>query len=189
MTPIRQFTLSMIALLVAAAHASGQDFPAPKPGEGQKIFVEDVGTWDAVMKMYFEGPQGPAVEYKGVEVNELVSGGLFLKTSFKAKMGDVDFEGHGLVGYDEETKEYLSTWVDTFSATPTQTKGTWDAETKTLTVFNTVDGPDGAQMKMKQVTTRTGPGTKKMEHFLLLGDQAVKLMELVATKRKKIEGK
>lgn len=184
MTTCRTIALTLtLAALAFGPGASAQDFPNPQPAEAHKLFAEDAGTWDATIKMFLAGPDAPPTEYKGVETSETVCGGLFAKTSFKAKMGEHDFEGHGLTGYDPATKEYVGTWVDSFSMTPTPMKGKYDAEKKTLTVKLTVPTGDGGTIEMKQVTTRLDQDTKKFENFLMIDGNETKVMEIVSKKR------
>jgi hypothetical protein len=122
---------------------------SPRPSEAHKVITGGAGTWDAIVKMYFRGPRGPATESKGVETSETISGGFYSLTTFKYKMGDKDFEGHGLFGYDPRTKEYVGTWVDNFTTIPTQLKGKYDPDQKTLTMFGTVADEAGNEIKQK----------------------------------------
>jgi hypothetical protein len=124
------------------------------------------------------------LEYKGVEVNELVGGGLYLKTSFTFKMGgQSQFEGHALMGFDPGAKKYVGTWVDNFTTVPRRIEADYDAAAKTLTDRSIVAG-----MKTKQITTWSSDTQKKSEIFMLIDaggkETEVKLMEIAATKRK-----
>lgn len=159
-----------------------------QPTEAHKIFADDAGTWDVDVKMYFQGPGGPASESTGVETTELVSGGLYARSSYHGKMREEDFEGHGLMGYDPRTEEYVLTWADNFTAVPTQFKGKFDAEKRTLTMFaSVVDVGTGEEMQVKHVTTFVDATTKTFASFLIVdaGGQKVevKLMETTAKKR------
>jgi hypothetical protein len=137
--------------------------------------------------MYFRGPTGPPTESTGVETNELVSGKKYLRTSFKYKMGSLDFEGHGLVGYDPRSKEYIGTWVDNFTSVPTQKKGTYDPNKKTLTLFGTAVDGAGNEIKHKEITTFVDSQTKTLEIFMIIDadgkPQDIKLMDMTAKKR------
>lgn len=179
----RRRALSLLVAIAVADAAAAQDFPDPQPGEAHRILAEDAGTWDARIKMFLAGPDAPPTEYKGVETDELVCNGLFLKTSFQAKMGERDFSGHGLTGYDPASKEYVGTWVDSFSITPLQTVGSYDAGKKTLTVQLAVPTGEGGKLQMKQVTTRLDDNTKKFESFMVIEGNEIRLMEMVLVKR------
>lgn len=181
-------TLICIFVVSVSTSAYAQDIPIPKPGKAQNILAKDVGAWDCEVKIFVKGPQGPPSESKGVEVNRLVSGGLHLQTTFKCRILDQQFEGHGLMGYDSRSKKYIGTWVDNFSTTPAQLTARYDEKTNTLTVLSTVVDGSGKELQQKQVTTWIDASKKKFEIFLVIeaGDKKIdiKLMEMTATKRK-----
>jgi Protein of unknown function (DUF1579) len=181
---VRAVTFMAIALSIQLL---AQQPPGPQPTEAHKLFADDSGTWDCTVKMYFQGPKGPATESSGVEINELVSGGLYSRDTFKYKMRDKEFEGHGLFGYDPRTKEYVGMWVDNFTSVPTQMKGKYDSEKKTLTMVGTVVDGAGNEIKQKQVTKYTDINTKTMQIFMIIDaggkSRAIKLMEMTAKKR------
>ena len=178
--------LIVLALCCIAAPLFAQK---PKqPTEAHDVLAHEAGTWDMDVRMYFQGPNGPPSESKGVEEAEVICGGLYLRTTYHGKMREQDFEGHGLTGYDPRTGEYAITWVDNFSAVPTQLRGKYDAETKQLTVRGTVfDVTSGQELNVKQVTTFVDEKTKTFESFLVLeadGKTAeIKLMETIGKKR------
>ncbi|QDU36854.1 hypothetical protein Mal4_11540 [Maioricimonas rarisocia] len=185
---MRSMSVALVMLLVTPAFA--QDFPNPQPGDAHEILARDAGTWDCTLRMYLQGPDGEPTEYKGTEVNRLVSGDLYLRTRFTAKMGDRKFEGHGLMGYDPRSEKYTGTWVDNFSVIPSRFSGTYDAESKTLTIYNTVvHDESGAEFKQKQVTVWEDDSHKEFTIYLVVESdgktQDVKLMEMTAVKKPK----
>jgi hypothetical protein len=178
-----------VMCLLAAAGAQAQDAPMPKPGKPHEVFAKDAGTWDCDVKMYFAGPDMPPSEFKGLEVIELVSGDMYLRSTFTCKMGDAgDFEGHSLMGYDPRTKKYVGTWVDNFTSAPSALEGEYDEAAKTLTIHSSVVDEGGETLNSKQVTTWSDDSSKKFEVFLVVeaGDEKidVKLMDMTAKKRK-----
>jgi hypothetical protein len=180
---------SKLALFVVVAVWGGQILAqdTSNVADPHKVFAEEAGTWDATVKMYFRGPNGPPTESSGVQTVELVSGGKFSRTTSTYMMRDREFEGHGLFGYDPRTSEYTGLWVDNFTTIPTQLKGTYDVAKKTLTLHGTVADGAGNEIKQKQVTTFVDAQTKTLEIFMLIDadgtTQEVKLMEMTATKR------
>ncbi len=177
--------LCMLAVCISTS-AGAQDLP--KPGKAHALFARDAGTWDCDLKMFFQGPQAPPTEFKGVEVNKLVSGDLYLQTSFKCQMGDRSFEGHSLMGYDPRSKKYVGTWVDNFTSIPSRIKGEYDQDARTFTVHKAVVDASGKELKSKQITTWLDESRKKTEIFLVVqaGEKEIniKLMEMLAKKRK-----
>jgi hypothetical protein len=163
-------------------------FPA-KTDKPHELFSRDAGTWDCQVKMFFRGPAGPPVEFKGVEVNELVSGGLYQRTSFKYSMGNRgEFEGHALVGYDPRIQKYVGTWVDNRTTVPSRIEAEFDESEKTMTDRRTVVDGRGKEFKSKQITTWLDDSSKKLEIFMTVEadgkETDIKLMEMIATKRK-----
>jgi hypothetical protein len=159
----------------------------PQPTDAHKVLTDSAGTWDCKVKMFFRGPKGPPTESSGVETNEPLGDGYHLRTTFKYKMRDRQFEGQGLYGYDPRTKDYVGTWVDNFTAVPCQLKGKYDAEQKTLTLFGTVVDATGNEIKQKQVTKDIDKDTKTMEIYMIIDaagkPREIKLMEMTAKRR------
>jgi hypothetical protein len=186
---LKPLLISFAVILFAAQLFAQQahKFTIPKPSDAHKILANDAGTWDTVVKMFFEGSTSPPVEYKGVETAELVRSGLYLRTIAKCKMGDQDYEGHTLVGYNPRSKEYTGTSVNNFVAAPIQMKGTYDAEKKTLTMLSAVVDGKGNEIKQKEVTKFIDDKTKTFTSFMLVDaggkEMAIKLMEVTAKKR------
>jgi hypothetical protein len=177
----------LLAIVVLSVPLYAQELPNPQPGEAHKVLAKDAGTWDAEIKMYMQGPDGPPTTYTGVETNELVSGGLFSRSVFKARMGDRDYEGHGLNGYDGNSKEYVSLWADSLNGAPSVVKGTYDPAKKELTSLTTVKDPAGQELKQKMVTRYVDDRTREFRIFLVLDlggqTQELKLMEMTLKKR------
>jgi hypothetical protein len=144
-------------LSLVAGIASAQAPPAPKPGPEHEILKGDVGAWDATVESFMGGPT--PMTSKGTETNVLM-GGLWLVTEFKADMMGMPFQGHGVTGYDANKKKYVGTWVDTMSFGLGHSEATWDAATKTMT--GTTEGPDpsGQIQKMKSVVTYKDADTR-----------------------------
>jgi hypothetical protein len=176
--------LSAICFATGAASQT-----ATKHQPAHDLIAKEAGTWDCDVKMYLKGPKAEPSEFKGVEVNTLVSGGLYVQTSFKFKMGNArEFEGHSLIGYDPRAKAYVGTWVDNLTTIPRQIKGEYNEAVKTLTTRSTVVDNAGKEIQSKEITTWLDDAKKKTEIFMIIdigGKQTdVILMESTATKRK-----
>lgn len=180
--------IAFIPLLLFSPSLFAQGFPQPKPGAAHKIFAHDAGTWDCEVKMYMAGPEGPPVTFKGVEKNELVSGDLYLLSEFKAKMGEQDFEGRALMGYNPKSKKYEGTWADSFTSAPSQMTGEFDDESRVMTLLCKVQDESGEEMLQKQVTKYHDDDTKTFTLYLVVDEGGktsdLKVMEMTAKKRK-----
>jgi hypothetical protein len=129
-----------LLLLIAGRGALAQEQEwMVKPTKEHELLKRDVGTWDATVKIWpMEGAQ--AMESKGTETNELLTGGLWLVTRFEGEAGGMPFTGVGTTGYDPVEKKYVGTWVDSMTPHLMISKFNYDADAKTWT--GTAEGRD-----------------------------------------------
>jgi hypothetical protein len=148
---LRQALSALVALLIVAGLSLAQEFP--KPGPEHEKLKEYVGTWDAVMKM--EGQ-----ESKCTATYKSICGGMWIQSDFQGDLGGIKFEGHGLDGYNQHTKKYISVWVDSMSSATMHMEGNYDAEKKLVVMTGESLGPDGKPQKFKATTEN-----KDKDHF------------------------
>jgi len=90
------------------------------------------------------------MESKGVEVNALGLGGLWLITEFKCDTAGMPFEGRGLFGYDPAVKKHVGTWVDNTGYWQAVSSGTCPDGCKTVTSTFKGQGMDGKPAAFKE---------------------------------------
>lgn len=151
-------TMRVIAGLVAGlglcgltSVSSAQDSHVPKPTPEHERLAHGVGTWDATIKSWMQGPGAEPTVSKGVETVKLMPGGLWALSEFHGKFGDMDFHGNGQSGYDPLKKKYIGTWVDSMETTVMVMEGEFDNQSKTLTMYSKGVGPDGKPYDAKMV--------------------------------------
>jgi hypothetical protein len=166
---------------------AAQEMP-PKPTAEHKIVTADEGTWDATAKSYQNGPDSEPVVSKGVEVNRIVTGGLWLSSIYKGDFGGIAFEGHGNFGYDPGKKKYVGTWIDSMSPSLIVLEGTYNPETKTMTYVGDVGSPtDSTKVTYKMVTTAKSDSSRIFTLYMTgtqTGGKEAKIMQTEYTKRK-----
>jgi hypothetical protein len=181
-------TLACLAASFLAATALAQEPPAaPKPGPEHKVLADDLGTWDATVKSFMGGPGSEPMVSKGVETNELMTGGLWVLSKFEGSFGPAKFEGRGQFGYDPVKKKYVGTWIDSMSPTLSTLEGEYDAKTRTMTyVGDGYDVHQKAKYTQKMVTTLKNDGSRVFTLYMKFeGEPAeAKFMEITYTKRK-----
>jgi Protein of unknown function (DUF1579) len=143
MKALRLLCVAAVAGLILPPGARAQE--QPKPGPEHEVLKKLEGTWDATMKMM-------GMESKGTMVWKMDLGGLWLSSSFEGEFGGAKFYGKGFDSYDGTKKKYTSVWVDSMSGSPMTMEGTFDKDTKTLTMAGEGPGPDGKPMKFKMVS-------------------------------------
>jgi Protein of unknown function (DUF1579) len=116
-----------------------------------------VGNWDATIES--TGRDGKPVTNPATATVKL-SGGRWLVTDFDGTFMGGPFIGHEVLGYDPVAKKYLLNWVDSAATSFSTGEGTYNPQTKTLTL--SVTGRDDASGKM--VTWRQVDIWKDADH-------------------------
>jgi hypothetical protein len=171
----------------AASMATTQEGPeVPRPTSEHKVLAADVGTWDATITSYM-GPPGaePAVS-KGVEVNEMMTGGLWLVSRFEGEIGGMKMEQRGQFGYDPVKKKYIGTSIVSMNPTLSVFEGTYDTKTRTMTyVGGVVDPASKTTLTQRIVSTSKDDTTRAFTLYIKpAGGDEVKAIEIRYTKRK-----
>jgi hypothetical protein len=126
---------------------------ASSPGAPHKELVKMAGSWTTHVKSWMD-PKSPAPEESdGTADYAAILGDRFISEKFTGKMMGQPFEGFGIVGYNNVTKEYETSWADTLGTAILTMKGTADKSGKTITETGTMVDPTGRPTKMKGVTT------------------------------------
>jgi hypothetical protein len=79
-----------LAALVIGATSIGkaqENTPIPSPTAEHRILAAEEGTWDAAIKSYPNGPESEPMVAKGVEINTVMTGGLWVTSVFRADFG------------------------------------------------------------------------------------------------------
>ena len=170
-----------------AAVAKAQESPVPKPTPEHERLAKDVGTWDATIKTWMQGPKSEPSVSKGVEVAKLMPGGLWVLSEFHGKFGDMAFHGQGQTGYDPAKKKYIGTWVDSMEPTIMITEGDFDPQTNTLTMTAKGIATDtGKPYEAKMTSVYKDKDTRVFTMFMKsdqTGGEFSKFMEITYVKR------
>jgi hypothetical protein len=143
MKTVRIWCVAAVAAVILAPSARAQEFP--KPGPEHEVLKKLEGTWEATMKVM-------GMESKGTMVWKMDLGGLWLTSNFEGDFGGMKFQGKGFDSYDANKKKYVSVWLDSMSTAPMTLEGTYDKETKTLTMAGEGPGLDGKPTKYKMTS-------------------------------------
>ena len=148
----RQSWLTTVTLVAFCARAAAQD-QSPQPTPQHEVLKQDVGTWDATVKVW-PNPGAEPITSHGTEKNELLPGGLWLVSRFEGEIAGMPFTGVGTTGYDPDEKHYVGTWADTMSPHLMTMKGDYDPATKTMSATAEVHSPETGQMVTLKETGR-----------------------------------
>jgi len=157
------------------------------PGAAHKKLEIMVGTWDAEVKMWMNGPAGEPTISKGTSENKLVLGGRYVQQDFTGEMMGQPFSGVGYTGYDNFKKRYVSFWIDNMSTAMSTMEGNLDKEGKAFTTWGKMDEPMTGEKgkKIKYVTRIINNDTQTFEVYdvVAYGDKKP-TMQITYTRKK-----
>ncbi len=113
------------------------------PGEHHANLKPLAGKWKMSSK-FRQVPEAPWNESGGESTIEWILGGRFLNQRVLSPATDafpMDFEGFGLLGYDNFAKEYLAIWTDNFSTGLMHFKGSCNTSGKVITFAGEYNHP------------------------------------------------
>ena len=155
------------------------------PGEQHKKLAELVGTFDCTMTCWMPGAPEPMVS-KGVNKNEMILDGRWLKGDFVGEMMGQKYTGIGLLGYDNAAKMYVGSYIDSMSTMMSQHTGQADASGNIITLHaENIDCMTGQKAKMRMVFNLTNKDRYTFEFFMPGADgKEIKAMEIIYTRAK-----
>jgi hypothetical protein len=196
--------IAIVAALVAglAAPAAAEDKPkkagavdekaameawqkAMTPGEGQKRLAPIVGTFETKVRTWM-APSKPPEDTAGTSVNTWVLGDRYVQMKYEGIFMGESFNGMGFTGFDNVSKKYVSTWMDTAGTGMMWSTGTMDPAGKVLTMKATVNDPaTGKPSPADTKLTITDNDHHKMEMWGKGPDgKTAKIMEIEYTRKK-----
>jgi len=101
----------------------------PAPTEEHKRLEKLLGRW-AGPEQLSPSPWGSGGPAHGESEMSVVCDGFFVVQDYtEKKEGRVTFRGHGVFGWDSNSKEYTWYWVDSIGApAPAPARGTWNGD-------------------------------------------------------------
>jgi hypothetical protein len=152
---------------------------AGEPGEMHKWLARGVGNWDATVKMTYPGEA--STESVGTMKIEMIFGGRYQKGYFKGDMMGMPFEGFETTGYNNTTKMFEGTWMDSFSTATMTTKGTLESD-KLVLKGEMMDPAKNQLVKERQVMSYSGNDKMVAEFYHELDGKDVLVMTINYTR-------
>jgi len=110
------------------------------PGEPHKRLASRAGSWIAKSRHWAE-PDKPPMEFTGTSERKMILGGRFLREEFSGELMGSPFNGIGVMGYDNQSEKYVSTWVDSMGTGIYFFKGTASRDGKTISLESLFEDP------------------------------------------------
>ncbi len=124
----------IVTLLSGTAVLVTEDAPKPRPPAAEHEWLQHlVGEWDGEVEALLPGQ--PPRRSKGTESVRAV-GGFWILSEIQGTcpVMDVPFTSFLTLGYDQDRKTFVGTWVDSMSSHLWQYEGTLDPVRNTLTL-------------------------------------------------------
>jgi hypothetical protein len=152
---------------------------AGAPGAPHAEFAKQVGTWDLTFKMWHDPSAAPDV-HRGTSLCELALDGRFLVEKVSGDMGPPigPFEGLGLLGYNNLTKQYDHIWMDSMGTGMMVSHGTADADGTVSMTGEYDDAMTGGKSKVRTVTKHISENEQRFEMYEDKGQGEMKTMEI-----------
>lgn len=127
---------------------------AGAPGEMHRLLNQSIGSWEAKTTAWMT-PGAPPQESTGFAVVTGVMSGRFTRTAYTGSLGAMPFMGEGLYGYNNATRSFESTWIDSMTTGMLVMKGAYDAAKKELTWTGSYTDPIDAKVHKVRSVERT----------------------------------
>jgi Protein of unknown function (DUF1579) len=156
---------------------------AATPGDAHKKLEPFVGTFDAKVTMWAD-PSKPPEQSAGTSENKWVLGDRWVESQFQGTFMGQPFSGIGYTGYDNVTKQYQGSWMDTMSTGIMMTKGTMAGKTMTMS-GSMVDPMSGKAQPFREKVTVADNDHHTMEMWGPGPDgKMYKMMEITYERKK-----
>jgi len=187
----KTITLISLITLISFTRLSAQSEAEMKawqtymaPGEVHKMMAAYIGEWSDEITMWM-APGAPPEKTITTSKSEMIMGGRYQVSKSTGTMMGMPFEGMGLMGYDNAKKVFTSTWIDNFGTGTLTMEGTWDDQTKSITLKGKmVDPMSGKEVMTKQVIKFIDKDNQVMEMYDNKTGTEVKTMEIKSTRKK-----
>jgi hypothetical protein len=125
------------------------------------------------------------MEGSGTCEQKMLFGGRYLQQEYTGEMMGHEFTGINLVGYDNHTKKYVSTWIDSMSTGIYYFQGTASADGKTITQESSYDDPIKGPTSWRSVTRIVDDNTLEYEMYLTpKGGKEYKMSQMTVTRKR-----
>ncbi len=155
------------------------------PGEGHKALEPFVGSWNYVVT-WWEAPGSEPQKSTGTGEFKWILGGRFLEQTVNGTMMGQEFQGLGLIGYDNSKDTYNDIWMDNMGTGIMSGTGTYDSTGKKFVFTGTLSCPmeDQKDKPYRSITTIVSPNQYTYEMYTTGPDnKEFRAMEIVSTKK------
>lgn len=173
--------LALLSPVSASAQAAATPPAADAATAARAVLALEEGTWDAAITFPPAEPGGQPSTARGVQVNELRSGGMWMLNRFS--VDGTPYQGTGVWGFDRTTGRYTGIWVDNNDAQMRVDDGRWDAAARVMTWSADMVQTDGRHVRLLMTETFEAGGARVFRSVALTRRGEVPLVEIRFTRR------
>ena len=156
---------------------------AGTPGAPHQALAATAGSYDLKVRSWME-PGGPPMEESGTATRTMALDGRVRVETLSSTMMGAPFTGQGMLGYDNVTGRYWSTWNDNMSTGLMVSEGTCNADQSCSFTGSWNDPIKKAPVTARMTTRWTSPTTEVFEMYGPTRDgKEMKMMEITYTKK------
>ena len=153
------------------------------PGAPHRLLASLAGSWITRTRGRTE-PGKPPVESTGTCEQEMILDGHYLQQKYSGDMMGTPFTGINLIGYDNHSGKYVSTWVDSMSTAIYYFEGGASADGRTITQECSYDDPVRGPVVWRSVTRIVDDNILEYEMYITpKGGKEEKEMEMTVTRK------
>ncbi|MFA7288963.1 MAG: DUF1579 domain-containing protein [Melioribacteraceae bacterium] len=153
------------------------------PGDFHAEMAKYTGDYSTENTMWM-GPGMEPLKEKGEAKLEMIIGGRYLKTSHIGNFMGTPFEGVGIDGFDNVTKEVTSVWFDNMGTGTMIMRGSWDKASGKVSLKGTTTDPvSKAASNVREIITYSGGNKILLEMYNMSNGSEYKSLEMLCTKK------
>jgi hypothetical protein len=153
------------------------------PGIPHKRLAMMTGSWTTRTRTWME-PDKPPMEGTGTCEQKMLLDGRYLQQEYSGEMMGSKFTGINVIGYDNHTNKYVSTWIDSMGTGIYYFEGTASADGRTITQESSYDDPVRGPMVWRSVMKIVDENTVEYDMYLIPKDgNEDKMMEMKLTRK------
>jgi len=134
------------------------------PGAPHRLLALLAGSWNTRHRYWME-PDQPSTESSGFCEQKMILDGRFLQQEFSGEMMGSPFTGFGVLGYDNNTKKYVSTWLDNMGTGIYYFEGSAGADGKSIVQTCKYDNSVDDTTEWRSVTRLVDDNTYAVEMY------------------------
>ena len=136
------------------------------PGDNHQSLNALIGKWNGIVQ-HWMSPDGDPQESTGTSESQWIMNGRFVQQTFSGESMGAPFEGMGIIGYDNLTKEYNTIWLDNMGTGIMKGTGIYNSASKKIAENGQFSCPMiGGNRAYRAVTTLIDDDHYKYETFM-----------------------